>query len=423
MSGRLDAQEGWFEMASSLRPGPAGRPQLTGAGPTGMAVLELLRDRGPLSKADLAERMGVARSTVGAVLRQLVALGLVEDGPVAANTGGRPSTLVQWASGLRLLAVAFGATEVKVALTDAGLGQIVVRSSVRQPPEGPVGEAERVVTLMQQILAEAGVTRPDAIGVVAPVWPDDGAELLDSLRAMAVERWGRRPVVGRASAAMVLGERFSGRGRDRSELLGVRLGATLSVASVTGGRLSDGATGRAGDIGHLRVEEDGIACHCGRLGCLDAYASGPAVLRRAEAAAASGDSPFLSDRRTRGRLSIEDVVDAVAARDPASVQIAREAGHRIGRVVAGVVAFGDPELVLLGGILSGLGPDLVDAVRAAIREYAPAAIADGLVVDVGGLGEWAGLIGAAHLASDDLIERAASRTSDASRRNRPGTNL
>jgi predicted NBD/HSP70 family sugar kinase len=379
-----------------------------------------------MTKAAAAQLAGVSRSTVTSVLRILADAGLVQDGATSPSTGGRPSTLVRLAADTRLVAVAFGVDQVKVAVTDARLEQLGVRALERGRGADGAVEADRVAAVVDDLAAELGVERPDAVGVVAPVWPDDGATMLERLDAQVLRRWGVRTVVGRAAAAMAVGECFAGSGRGCTELLAVRLGATISAASVTGGRLAEGAAGRAGEIGHVRFDHAGPRCHCGHRGCLDASVSVPALVRQATQAARSGESPYLAARVAHRDLTVDDLIEAVGAADPGSVRIAREAGKRIGRAVAAMTAFADPERVLLGGVLSGLGAPLIEEIRSSARACAPPGEAGALVVELSGLGEWAGLVGAAHLASDDLIDRATSapprgETSGDLRRNRSGT--
>ena len=372
------------------------------ADPLATVVLRLLRDHGPLSKADLADLAGVSRSTLTGELQQLARAGLVEDGAATPSTGGRRSTLVQLDAGLRLLAIDFGYVQTRLAVTDARLETLEVRSIEREQSECGPDEIDRAATAARTLLDDLGIRRPRAVGVSAPVWDDAGVQ---GYVAQLGERLGQRTVVGRAASTMLLGERHLGSGRGCSDLVAVRLGATIAAATMIGGRLVEGASGLAGDIGHYRVEAVGPPCSCGGRGCLDSFASGVAVTEQIETAARSGRSARLAEVFARGPVTGRDVAEAVAAGDPVAVQIVHDAGRRIGSVLGGLVAVANPERVLLGGILVGLGPAFVEEIRRATRAAEPGPLTATLAIEVGELGDHAGLVGAAHLASDDLFVR------------------
>src|SRR3954449_9161707 len=113
--------------------------------PTQSRILTYVRDEGPLSRMDLAARLGVSRTTVAAEVGRLVELGLAEDGGPAASRGGRRSTLVDLDSGLRFVGIALGATSLRVAVTDGRLGVLArgsaPSSDIRRGPETVLAEA------------------------------------------------------------------------------------------------------------------------------------------------------------------------------------------------------------------------------------------------------------------------------------------
>src|SRR5690606_6544695 len=142
----------------------AGRPENA----TQAKVLKLLRDEGPLSRVELADRLGVSRTTMASEVGRLTELGLAEPAGPAASRGGRRSTMVDLSADVRFVGIAIGATAMSVALTDGRLtvlGQRYVDMDVRQGPEHVLAHA---LELTRKVLAERGIERPSGVGIGVP---------------------------------------------------------------------------------------------------------------------------------------------------------------------------------------------------------------------------------------------------------------
>jgi predicted NBD/HSP70 family sugar kinase len=155
------------------------------------------------------------------------------------------------------------------------------------------------------------------------------------------------------------------------------------------------------------VEPEGRDCPCGNKGCLEAHFSGAALARDAEEAARSGRSPELAARlETAGSLTAIDVSAAAAAGDATALDLIREGGKRVGQVIAGLVSFFNPGLVVIGGGVTGTGHTLLASIRTQVyRQSLPLATGN-LPIVLGELGQTAGVTGAARLISDHLFSPA-----------------
>ena len=206
---------------------------------------------------------------------------------------------------------------------------------------------------------------------------------------------------------MALGEQHAGVARSVGDFLCVKIGTGIGCGIVVGGEVYRGATGSAGDIGHIQAVPDGRACACGNRGCLEAHFSGAALARDALEAATQGLSAELASRlETNGTLSAVDIAAAAAAGDTVSLDLIREGGTRTGQVIAGLVSFFNPGLVVIGGGVTGLGHTLLAAIRTQVyRQSLPLATGN-LPIVLGELGQNAGVIGAARLISDHLFSPA-----------------
>jgi glucokinase-like ROK family protein len=378
-------------------------------------ILALLRDDGPTSKVQLADRLSVSRTTVAVEVARLAELGLAQDAGPAASRGGRRSTMVDLAADIRFLGVAVGATGLSVGVTDGRLSLLAVRErpcDIRQGPEVVLATALEVA---REVLAEAGVTRPMGAGIAVPgpvdfhrgvpvsppIMPGwDGYPVRDALS----RELGCPVVLDNDVNVLAVGEQHAGVARSVEDFLYVKIGTGIGCGIVIDGELYRGVDGCAGDIGHIRVEDGGPLCACGNTGCLEAFAGGAAIGREANLLARSGRSAALAALlEQRGEpLTAADVATAVAQGDPESLRLMRDSGRRVGQVLASLVSFFNPGLIVIGGRVTGLGHALLAEIRAVTYRSSLPLATGSLPIVVSELGDEGGVIGAARLISDSV---------------------
>jgi predicted NBD/HSP70 family sugar kinase len=154
------------------------------------------------------------------------------------------------------------------------------------------------------------------------------------------------------------------------------------------------------------VDDPGVRCRCGNIGCLEALAGGAALARDGELAARVGRSARLREDLDRdGRVTAADVARAASFGDPVALALLTDAGRRVGLMLASVVNFFNPSLVVIGGGVAHSGDALMAAIRDAVqRRSLPLATRD-LVIQRSSLGSQAGVIGAAAMVVDQLFAR------------------
>ncbi|PJE97332.1 sugar kinase [Streptomyces carminius] len=383
-------------------------------------LLRLLRDGGPTSRARLGDRMDLSRSRLAVETDRLLETGLVVADGLAASRGGRRSHNIRLAPGLRFLGVDVGATSIDVAVTSA---ELEILGHLNQPMdvrEGPVAVFEQVLAMAAKLRATgvaegfdgAGigvpgpVRFPEGVPVAPPIMPGwDGFPVREALS----QELGCPVMVDNDVNLMAMGEQHAGVARSVQDFLCVKIGTGIGCGIVVGGEVYRGTTGSAGDIGHIQVESgpQKRQCACGNRGCLEAHFGGAALARDAEEAARCGRSPELAARlESAGRLSAADVAAAAAAGDTACLELIRAGGNRTGQVIAGLVSFFNPALVVIAGGVTGLGHTLLASIRTQVyRQSLPLATGN-LPIVLGELGPVAGVTGAARLISDHLFAPA-----------------
>jgi predicted NBD/HSP70 family sugar kinase len=200
---------------------------------------------------------------------------------------------------------------------------------------------------------------------------------------------------------MSIGERYGGVAHSVDNLLFVKVGTGIGCGIHLGGQVYRGPGGCAGDIGHIQVDSHGPVCSCGNVGCLEALFGGAALARAATAAARSGASPALAERlAATGSITARDVADGVAEGDVTCIGLVRDGGRRIGTVLAGLVSFINPSMIVIGGGLAGLGHILLAEIRSVVYRRSLPLATGNLPVVLSELGSRAGVVGAAVLASE-----------------------
>ena len=173
-----------------------------------------------------------------------------------------------------------------------------------------------------------------------------------------------------------------------------------------GGEIVDGATGNAGEIGHMIVKAGGPRCGCGARGCLEALASKTAIARRVEKAVRKGLPTVLGEKMTRkgGRLKSRDLAEAVQAKDLVALKEVQRAAHFLGIALGSLINLSGPEIVIIGGGVAGaLGDSYIELVRGSARAQAITDPQGKILIDRAALGDDAGILGAALLAREQLL--------------------
>ena len=186
-------------------------------------------------------------------------------------------------------------------------------------------------------------------------------------------------------------------------------GTGVGAGIISDGHLHRGAQGSAGDVGHIQVTDDpAVVCRCGNIGCLEALAGGAAIGRAGEAAANDGRSPRLrAALDQRGTVTAEDVARAASFGDPLAMGLLQDAGRRVGSMLASVVNFFNPSLVVIGGGVANSPDQFLASIRETVyRRSLPLATRD-LLVQRSSLGGLAGVIGASAMVVDQLFSREA----------------
>lgn len=382
-------------------------------------LLRLLRDEGPVSRAELGDRLRMPRPRLLAELERLVGLGYVAEAGLAASRGGRRSTLVELSPRLRFAAVDLGASSIDVEVVNGRLEPVVAYTEPADIRSGPKVTLQRVNELLHKARVDGAYERLDAvgIGVPGPVSFRDGVPVSPPImpgwdrfpvRELLTREHGCPAVVDNDVNIMAVGERHGGVAHSVDDFLFIKIGTGIGCGIYLNGAVYRGTDGCAGDIGHIQVDPNGPMCSCGNLGCLEAVFSGAALAREATAAARAEVSPALVERlAARGAVTALDVAQGAVEGDVTCIQLIRDGGRRVGSVLAGLVSFTNPSMIVIGGGLAQLGHILLAEIRSVVYRRSLPLATGNLPVVLSELGPRAGAAGAAVLASELAFAEAS----------------
>lgn len=277
--------------------------------------------------------------------------------------------------------------------------------------EGPPAVLGRIAAAIDQV---AGADREGlriGVGAPGPLDPYRGV-IIDApnlpgwvnipLRSWLEERFGCPVAVGNDANLAGLAEWRYGAGQGTQHLVFLTISTGIGGGVIIDGRLLVGARGLAAELGHMTVDPGGPPCSCGQRGHLEAVASGPAIARRVTSRIQDGEDSTLQPTVARGEaLTAEAVGKAAAEGDTLARAVLREAAEAIGRHLADLAHAFNPEVIVLGGGVSQIGPLLFEPLERALRSHVMhSAYLEGLRVLPAALGDDAGLIGAFVLASE-----------------------
>ncbi|GAA2221754.1 ROK family transcriptional regulator [Micromonospora olivasterospora] len=387
--------------------------------PLHLRLLRVLRDEGAMSRAELGDRLQMPRPRLLAELERLVSLGYVAEAGLAASRGGRRSTLVELSPSLRFAAVDLGASSIDVEVVNARLEPVAAYAEPADIRNGPKVTLQRVNELLHKARVDGAYERLHAvgIGVPGPVSFRDGVPVSPPImpgwdrfpvRELLTREHGCPAVVDNDVNIMAIGERHGGVAHSVDDFLFVKIGTGIGCGIYLSGDVYRGTDGCAGDIGHIQVDSHGPMCSCGNVGCLEALFSGAALAREANTSARSGTSPALAERlAAKGVVTARDVAEGAVEGDVTCIQLIRDGGRRVGGVLAGLVSFTNPSMIVIGGGLAQLGHILLAEIRSVVYRRSLPLATGNLPVVLSELGPRAGVAGAAVLASDVAFGEAS----------------
>lgn len=312
-----------------------------------------------------------------------------------------------------IIGVDLGGTKIVVgAMPEDGSREIATRTDLTRAERGAETVVDRIVAMIAQVIsdviAEHGARPQDFLGVgigapgpldrergIVVVAPNLGWRDFP-LRDAIAERIRLPAALDNDANCATFGEWWRGAAQGARHVVGITIGTGIGGGVVIDGKLFHGASDVAGEIGHTTIDSTGRYCRCGNYGCLEAYASGPAIALRAREALERNEASMLRTmvNGNMEQLTAAMVYDAAHSGDSLALEIVRDTAKFLGTGVGNILNILNPDVVVFTGGVTQAGEKLFEPLRAEVKRRAFRPAVDACRIVVGSLGATAGMVGA-----------------------------
>lgn len=346
------------------------------------AIIDLIRfTPNGISRIELAHKLGLTRSAITATVNDLLNDDIVHEVKGKYPKGRKPIVLEINPEKGFVAGVDIGATHITTLLANYAAQVVDEFERSIDITEGPHKILDRVCDMIKEMASRSNIPmeRIHAMGVGVPgpvvagqgmvsdppIMPGWDGFLIDSY---LYQKLGMPVTVANDAELGAVGEWAYGAGRGERYLAYIKVGRGIGAGLLMDGQIYHGATGSAGEIGHITLEEDGPLCSCGNRGCLEAMAGGNAVAVNAIQKIKNGGRSTLSSIKPIESITSREVIDEASRGDLLSQQILIDAGRHLGTAIAGLVNLFNPNIVIIGGNMARIGDLMLEPIRKVVQE-------------------------------------------------------
>jgi predicted NBD/HSP70 family sugar kinase len=378
-------------------------------------IIGLCINDGDYSLADLSKELDTSIPTTTKLVGELVDDGiLVEIGKLGTNGGRRPSIFGLNPSAGYFVGVDIRREFIDIAVTDFKGSLIDHHDRVEFSVQNSDESFRELCGMIKKELIETGID-PDKVlaygfnltgrvnnetGYCFSYFLGEDKPIASVLKA----EFGKPVYVENDSRAMTYGEYICGTSNGVRNMLYLNVSWGLGMGMIVDGKLSYGKSGFSGEIGHFPLLDNNCICHCGKMGCLETGASGSAVYRIFMDRLKEGRTSTLSDKFNRGEnIQIQEILAAVNEEDVLAIEVIEEIGTTLGRAIAGLINLFNPELIIIGGMISETKEYLLLPIKSAVQKHSLNIINSDTTIKFSKLGKKAGAIGSCMLSRSKLL--------------------
>ncbi|MBX9687605.1 MAG: ROK family protein [Candidatus Obscuribacterales bacterium] len=309
----------------------------------------------------------------------------------------------------------FGGTKVLAGVVEMSSGRLIATSKKKtRNPNDHEDVSRRLTSVVDEALAEAGLTAKALAGIgvgAAGMVNREKGVLLNAVNLGLSEvplteplsqYYGVPAKLGNDVEVATLGEMRFGAGKGCDHFVCIFVGTGIGGGIVVDGKLLRGASGTAGEIGHTVLYPNGRLCGCGAYGCLEAYASRTAIARQVSSEINRGHVSTVQDKidPSKGILRSKAISQALDMGDPLVTRAVEDAARYMGLGLVSVINFLNPKRIILGGGLVEASQTYLDLASLEASKHCLVIARKKLDIVKAGLGDYAGIVGAAMLLAN-----------------------
>jgi predicted NBD/HSP70 family sugar kinase len=381
-------------------------------------IIKNLYLKGQNTAGEICNEIGISLPTVNSLLSDLIQSGeVIKDGR-AESQGGRKPDLYRLADdSFYIISVDINKYRIRTAIYNSANLAITEAEVKKIPLNNEQKTFTEICEFIEQHKSKSGL--PDekiiAIGISMPGLIDaitgTNHTYLNFSKKSLVEnfeaRLGRKVFLENDARAMTLAEFKFGENTSHKNVLGLFIGWGIGLGIIIDGKIHQGASGFAGEFAHSPIfESREITCTCGKKGCLDAVASGTAMVRMAKQAIEIDSDSILSRmaKEKEGEVEPYLIVDAALAGDQRAITILSEVGIDLGRGLSILIQLLNPELIIIGGSVAEANQYLITPIQQALNIYCMAKSRENTSIKLYQLGKEVGLLGGVAVVNEKIFE-------------------
>ncbi|PWJ40844.1 ROK family protein [Sediminitomix flava] len=378
-------------------------------------IMQLFREKEILSPSEIAKETQLTLPMSSSLTKELQDEGYIKLTDVEVSKVGRPPTSYKLdAEGGYFLGVNIGGRRTTAIMLNLCEEEIGFQSFSSGNLDGGPEDLIKILDQVQEFISSCDVEKEKIIGcgiAITGLVNSKTGETFTHFKTLGFrdfcQEYLKIPVqIENNINSVVLGEKYFGSAKDIDNVACISLGWGIGMGLLVNGELYTGNSGLAGEIGHIKVEENGVVCTCGKIGCLETVASGRAIVKQLKSSLREGAETRLNnldEERQRRYYLLEAFVEEVKKGDLLSMQVMENVGAYIGKSLGTFINLFNPELIILSGILSEAGDSILYPVRSSIMKNSLIEIYNDIKLEASDLGQKAGSLGATTLVSEHLF--------------------
>lgn len=370
-----------------------------------VTALGLIQEKNLISRASLAQMLGLNRSTITVIINELLEQGLVKEVGIGASKGGRPPTLLQFNSDAAYtVSIDWSLEHVRIFVTNLG-GEIYFSEQLLLNPDHHYStHIKKVINIVSSTIEQL----PDkplgllGIGIIVPGIVDKGVVNSYALQWASVplqsyftDQFDCTIVINNDANAGLIAEYYFGCAKGERDVFYIRLGRSLSAGFIFNGLIYQGSEGFAGRLGHNTIVANGRKCSCGNKGCWEAYISEHALIQRYLETAPAGHAA--------GDVTLAHIVQAANDSDPHAISAIHELSEYLGMGVANIVNLLNPKMVIINNKLGPIEHLLSPSFQTIFERKALPYLGKNVKVLFSNLGEQSITLGATALVLNTIL--------------------
>ena len=382
-------------------------------------IVKYLYTKGAKSNTDICNRFNISSPTSMSLINELIAEGLVEKQGRGNSLGGRKPDLY----GLRdnslfVLSIAMDRFRTQMAIFDNNNNNITGTQDFPIWISQDLSAVDQLYEYASKLISSSGINLDKLMGIgismpglVAAKEGNNYTYLLthqesESLQQILENKFNKPVYIQNDVKSATLAEYRFGLAHGRKDVLVLSMDWGIGLGIIMDGKLRSGASGFAGEFGHIPLVTDGALCYCGKRGCLETVASGIALAQMAKDGIKSGQRSILNELSDREIDKIEPqlVIDAANRGDQYAINILSEIGINLGKGVAMLIQLYNPELIILGGKIAEAKQYITTPIQYSINKYCMAQLRERTTISLSLLGQKAGILGSVAIVMENIFE-------------------